>query len=44
MATSSRGSGSIVAALLLVALAAGDAFVLHRLARVPRKPDDEAVK
>lgn len=31
MATSSRGSGSIVSALLLVVLAAADAFVLHRL-------------
>lgn len=31
MATSSRGSGSIVSALLLVALAAADAFVLYRL-------------
>jgi hypothetical protein len=31
MATSSRGSGSIVSALLLVALAAGDAYVLYRL-------------
>jgi hypothetical protein len=31
MATSSRGSGSIVSALLLVVLAVADAFVLHRL-------------
>jgi hypothetical protein len=33
MATSSRGSGSIVAALLLVVLAGADAFVLHHLSR-----------
>ncbi|MBM4242708.1 MAG: DUF2760 domain-containing protein [Deltaproteobacteria bacterium] len=31
MAASSRGSGTIVSALLLLALAAADAFVLHRL-------------
>lgn len=33
MATSSRGSGSIVSALLLLVLAAADAFVLHRLSQ-----------
>lgn len=33
MATSSRGSATIVPVLLLLALAAGDAFVLHRLAQ-----------
>lgn len=33
MATSSRGSGSIVSALLLVALAAADAYVVYRLSQ-----------
>lgn len=33
MATSSRGSGSIVSALLLLVLAAADAFVLQRLSQ-----------
>lgn len=33
MATSSRGSGTVVSALLLLVLAAADAFVLHRLSQ-----------